>query len=148
MTYLHRQPWGLLNQFSRELSHAFDPYNAYHDDDKESVSASDWTPAVNIQEFEDRFVIHADIPGVAPEDIEINMDNGILTISGTRIVADSDRKQTFKRSECPQGTFLRRFTLPDTTDAEKVAARSSNGVLEVTIPKHARVQPRTITVQG
>jgi HSP20 family protein len=101
---------------------------------------------VDIREEEDRFVLHADIPGVKPEDIEVTMENGVLTISGSREETSRSESNGYRRVERVSGRFFRRFTLPDTANAEEIRAKSHNGVLEVIIPKHARVMPRRISV--
>ncbi len=109
---------------------------------------SDWAPAVDIVEEKDRFILRADIPGVAREDIEISMEDGILTIAGERQTDKHEEAEGVKRFERVSGKFYRRFTLPETADAEGIAARSANGILEVTIPKQPEVQPRRITVEA
>jgi HSP20 family protein len=105
-------------------------------------------PAVDIKEEENRFVIEADIPGVEPKDIEIAMENGVLTIRGERKIESQQEGKEYKRVERVYGAFYRRFSLPDTADAESVSATGKNGVLQITIPKKAVAQPRRITVQG
>jgi HSP20 family protein len=92
-------------------------------------------------------VLHADVPGVDPTDIELQMENGVLTLRGERKSEVKEEKDNYHRVERVTGSFYRRFTLPDTADAENISAKSVNGVLEVRIPKQARVQPRRIEVQ-
>lgn len=146
MTMMRYEPWSILNQFSSELNRMFDRNLPAKADDT-SVSACDWVPAVDIREEENRFLIHADIPGVDPKDIDIHMENGVLTISGQRQGESREEHEGYRRIERSRGTFLRRFTLPDTADADKITARSNNGVLEVIIPKHDKVQPRKISIE-
>ena len=106
-----------------------------------------WTPAVDIKEEEQGFVIYADIPGVSPEDIEITMENGVLTIKGERSVEHTEGDdKSYKRVERVYGSFYRRFALPDSADAERISASGKNGVLEVIIPKKPVAQPRRIEV--
>ena len=109
---------------------------------------SDWAPAVDIVEENDRFILRADVPGVAREDIDVSMEDGILTIAGERQTEKHEEVEGVKRFERVSGKFYRRFTLPETADAEGIAARSANGILEVTIPKLPEVQPRRITVEA
>lgn len=116
--------------------------------DSVETSVSDWAPAVDIVEEKDRFVLRADVPGVAREDIEVAMEEGVLTISGERHTERHEDAEGVKRFERVSGKFYRRFTLPETADAEGIAARSANGILEVTIPKQPEVQPRRITVEA
>ncbi|MFP4244636.1 MAG: Hsp20/alpha crystallin family protein, partial [Ectothiorhodospira sp.] len=112
------------------------------------AGVSDWVPAVDIREEKDAYVLHADVPGVDPKAIEVHMENGVLTIRGDRKEESTEERENYKRVERVRGSFYRRFSLPDTADAERISARSVNGVLEVRIPKQEKVQPRRITVEG
>jgi HSP20 family protein len=114
--------------------------------DNDSAIA-DWAPPVDIIEEKDRFVLRADAPGVNPDDIEISMENGVLSIAGSREQEKSEEREGLRRIERVSGRFYRRFTLPDTADSENVAARYEKGILEVTIPKQAQVLPRRIAVE-
>ena len=104
------------------------------------------TPAVDIQEENDRFVVRADMPGVAAKDIEVSAEDGKLTIRGTRATRDRVNEDGFEHIEREAGTFLRRFTLPESAQAEAIKARYTDGVLEIAIPKQPRVEPKRITV--
>ncbi len=137
-----------MNQLYKELDRLFDArLGSDGGEDSSRVATCDWVPPVDIKEEADRFVILADLPGMDPKDIDITMEAGMLTIRGERPGAEQDAA-AFKRSERPRGTFYRRFGLPDTADAEKISARGHNGVLELIIPKHQRVQPRRINVES
>ncbi len=111
-------------------------------------SATDWIPAVDIFEEKDRFVVRADIPGVDPADIDVNMDGGILSISGERHAEDRSDVDGVSRYERATGRFSRRFTLPEFADADGIKALSQNGILEISIPKQPEIQPRRITVKA
>jgi len=147
MAIVSYDPWATMNQLQDELNRAFSRVSAGNDDSGRIVT-SDWAPAVDIEEREDGFVLHADIPGVDPKAIEVSMEDGVLTIRGERDSVKDEEKDGFKRIERSHGTFYRRFALPDTADAEKISARGEHGVLVVTIPKMEKVQPRRITVQA
>lgn len=146
MSLVRYEPWGLLNQLSREFDRRLPSFGDQAENDS-AIATSDWTPAVDIKESEDAFHIVADVPGVDPKDIEVQMENGILTIKGERETSKEEEKEGYKRVERSYGSFYRRFNMPDTADSEKIAARSHNGVLEVTIPKQEKVQARKIEVQ-
>ena len=141
MTLLRYQsPWSLLgSSLQRELEPLRLP-------DLE-VDGGDWTPSVDIQERSDRFCIRADLPGVNPEDVEITLEGGCLTLRGSRHEEKTEDAQGFRRTERVQGIFHRRFSLPDTVDAEGVKAESRHGVIEITVPKREKAQPRRITVK-
>ncbi len=114
--------------------------------DDSSIVTSQWTPRVDIKEEAKRFVLFADIPGVDPEQIEVQMDKGILTIRGERIDEAVIETETFSRIERQHGSFHRRFSLPDSADAEGIEASGHNGVLTISIPKRAESTPRRIQV--
>lgn len=130
-----------------ELRQAFNQFFQTDDDrDGSSVVTSQWTPRVDIKEEADRFVILADLPGVDPEDVEVLMDKGILSIRGERQSEARDEGTSFSRVERRYGSFHRRFALPDSADPEGVTASGHNGVLEISIPKRPETTPRRIQV--
>ena len=139
-------PWRLLNQFHRDLDQMFARSGDESNGDS-AIATSAWVPTVDIKEDPQHFLIEADIPGVNPKDIEITMENGVLTIKGERKVESQDDGKNYKRVERMHGSFYRRFSLPDTADSDKISANGKDGVLQITIPKRALVQPRRINVQ-
>ena len=146
MSLIVRDPWQMLDQWRKEMDQVLGG-QALVRDDATRVVGSDWTPAVDIKEETDRFVLHADIPGVKPEDIEVSMENGVLTIRGERQHESQESAEGYKRLERQHGVFIRRFALPDSVDAEKIAATGKDGVLEVVLPKAQKQQARKITVE-
>jgi len=151
MALVRYEPWNLLNRLQKEfnLQNNLDPYaREVEDDDNSDVVTSHWRPAVDIKEEENRFVIYADLPGVDPKDIEITMEKGVLTLKGERSEETKEEHEGYKRVERTRGSFYRRFSLPDTADAELIEAEGKNGVLEITLPKHEKVQPRKIDVRS
>ncbi len=136
------EPWGVLQKFQDDVNRLF----ADREADGSHVVTSHWSPAVDIREDKDAFTLFADVPGVDANDIEITMENGVLTIKGERRWESAEERETFKRMERSRGTFYRRFSLPDTVDAERITARGVNGVLEIVIPKHEKQQPRRIQI--
>jgi HSP20 family protein len=152
MSAVRYEPINVLRRFQDEVNRVFnDDFHygraAAGGTDRSQVATSTWTPAVDVKEEATRFVIIADVPGVEPGNIEITMDNGVLTIKGERVSESRDEASGYSRVERASGSFYRRFSLPDTADEQAVAATSSHGVLEVSIPKKAAVQPRRIAVQ-
>jgi len=148
MNVVRYEPWGLLRRFQDDVNQLFGESRTglAGEGDQSSIVTSNWTPAVDIKEEDERFVLEADIPGVDPKDIEVTMDNGVLTIKGERKHESEEEANGYKRIERSYGTFYRRFSLPDSADAERVSAKGKDGVLEVSIPKLEKVQPRKITV--
>jgi HSP20 family protein len=101
---------------------------------------------VDFQEEDTRFVLRADVPGVALKDIEVTAEDGTLTIRGERRAREDAKSDGFERIERYTGTFLRRFTLPESAHAEGIKARCADGVLEIEIPKQPRVEAKRIAV--
>mgnify|MGYP003572097532 FL=1 len=141
-------PWNRFGQMQRELERMFNVRGGNRGDESTQSATADWVPAVDIKEEVNRFVVYADIPGVEPKDIEITMDNGVLTIRGERQNETQEESEGFKRVERTRGSFYRRFALPDTADVENISAKGSHGVLEVVIPKQEKAQPRRVTVEA
>lgn len=106
-----------------------------------------WSPAVDIVENENELILTADVPGVKMEDIDLRLEDGTLTLSGSRKFEAEKNKAGYHRIERAYGSFQRAFTLPDSVDAEKVSAQFENGVLKVTLPKKEVAKPRAIKVQ-
>jgi len=135
------EPWSMLQRMHDDLSRRFG-------EDTSSVATSRWAPAVDIKEEDRQFLITADVPGVDPKDIEVTMENGMLTVRGERKLETDRREDGYRRVERVHGAFYRRFSLPDYADAEKITAKVKNGVLEVVVPKTEKVQPRRIEVKA
>lgn len=114
---------------------------------QEPDAVADWLPAVDIREESGRYVLKADLPGVDPDDIEVTMEQGVLTIQGQRNKETHEETAGYARHERVRGSFMRRFTLPETANGEDISATTTNGVLELVIPKHPQLQPRKIEVR-
>jgi HSP20 family protein len=147
MTLVSYEPWSLVNRLHRQLDHVFNNTSAAAD--APNAPSVSWIPRVDIHEEAERFVVFADVPGVEAKDIDITAENGVLTIRGERRAQKKEADQSgYERIERTSGSFLRRFTLPDTANTETIKAKQTNGVLEVSIPKHPQVQPRRISVEA
>jgi len=142
MAITRYEPWGLLSQLQRELE------RAHEGTGEGSIATAEWAPAVDIKEETDKFVLQADIPGVKPEDIDVSMEDGVLTIKGEKKTESKVEKENYKRVERTYGSFYRRFSLPDTANPDAISAKSKHGVLEITIPKREAVQPKKINVSS
>ena len=129
-----------------EIKQVFDKF-FNEDADASSVVTSQWMPRVDIKEEADRFLIQADLPGVDPNEIEVQMDKGILSIKGERKTESLTESERYSRVERAHGVFYRRFALPDSANPDGVTASGRHGVLEITIPKRPETTPRRIQVQ-
>ncbi len=143
-----------LMRFSpmRELMSMHDQLNRLFDESVARGSAEvdygTWSPAVDLREEEDRFILQADMPGMKKEDIEINVENSVLTIRGERRFEQEVKKETYHRIERAYGKFTRSFTLPSRVKAEAISANYKDGTLEVVIPKAEESKPKRISIQG
>jgi len=145
MSLVHYQPWNSIEQLRNEMGRLLEGHPS--SEEGSSIATSDWVPAVDIKETDKEFLIHADIPGVDPNNIDVHMEDGMLTIKGERESERKEDREGYKRVERQHGTFYRRFSLPDTANADKISAKSNNGVLDITIPKQEKAQPRKIEVK-
>lgn len=148
MSLARYEPWGLMNQLHSEIDRLFDTRMSRLGEQEGQLATSDWVPAVDIKEETDRYVIYADVPGVNPADIEVDMADGVLSIKGQRYREKKEEREGYKRIERSRGSFFRRFSLPDTVNAEAISAKSRDGVLEIVIPKQEKVQPKRIQVES
>jgi HSP20 family protein len=143
MALVRYEPWSTLNQLHQQINRVFD--REYDAGGASSAATADWIPPADVEEYKDRFVLKLDVPGVDLNALDITLDQGVLSVSGERMrenAAEIERS----RSERPFGRFHRRFTLPDTADASAVHAAGRHGVVEITIPKQPKAQPRRIEI--
>lgn len=144
MTIVRYEPWTLMNRLHREIDQIFGDSFATPSASGEASVA--WVPSVDVHEEPERFVVHADLPGVEAKDIHVTTEDGMLTLRGERRFEKRASEKGFERLERVSGAFLRRFTLPDNALAEQIQARHVNGVLEITIPKRRAAEPKRVQV--
>ncbi len=142
MTVVRYEPWALVNRLQKDIDRLFGAPIAT------AADSGAWLPPVDIHEEANRFVVHVDLPGVDPKTVEITTEQGVLTIRGRREEVARENVEGYRRVERIKGEFQRRFSLPDTADAQGIRAKAANGVFEITIPKLAQVQPQRITVEA
>lgn len=112
----------------------------------EDSGLTTWSPAVDIYETENELVVKADLPDVSEKDIDVRVENNLLTIRGERKFEKSLSEDNYLRVERSYGTFSRSFSLPNTVNAEAIHAEYKNGVLTVTMPKREESKPRQVKV--
>jgi HSP20 family protein len=105
-----------------------------------------WAPAVDIYEQENNIVIKAEVPGVDPKDVDIRLENNVLTIKGERKFDNEVKKENYHRVERAYGVFTRSFTLPTVVDPNAIKAEYKDGVLRVTLPKREEAKPKQIQI--
>jgi len=141
MTIVRYEPWALVQRLQRRFDEAF----------AEGVGSSQavsWIPSVDVHETNEKFLVRADLPGVDPKDIEITTEQGTLTLRGERRSEKTSDSDSAHRVERLSGTFLRRFTLPANARVDAITATHIHGVLELSIPKEPKPEPRRIKVEA
>src|SRR5262245_16087879 len=138
MTVVRYEPWSLLNRLRREADENFET----------TTREPSFTPAVDIHEEPKQFVVRADLPGVKPTDIEITAEKGVLSLRGSRNFEQKNDDGHYSRVERVSGRFVRTFTLPENVATDQINAKFKDGVLELSIPKVAKAEPRKIEVQA
>ncbi|HXD57819.1 MAG TPA: Hsp20/alpha crystallin family protein [Thermoleophilaceae bacterium] len=130
------KPEPFSTEFNRLFDTLFQPVN----------SSQRWAPAMDLVEADDHFVLKADLPGLADDDVNIEVQDGTLTISGERKSENEKREKGWYRVERSFGRFSRSLSLPEGVDADKIEASFDKGVLEVRIPKPEERKPRRIEI--
>jgi len=132
----------LQNQMKRLFEDATQS-RARNDSSPDEFERADWTPAADIYETEENYLIAIDLPGVSREALEINVDDNRLVVKGARIVEES----TKQRTERPSGKFLRTFTVPGSVDQAQIGAEYKEGVLQVRLPKRKEQKSKRVQIR-
>ncbi|MCE2436823.1 MAG: Hsp20/alpha crystallin family protein [Pseudomonadales bacterium] len=147
MSIVRHDPWNTAFSLNADVSRWLEGMMRPRVGDPRSLS--NWVPAADVREESDSFVINADIPGVKLADIEVTMEDGVLSIKGERKLAQqSESDRYISRVERVHGTFMRSFQLPDSADPERVTASGRDGELSVRIAKREARVPRRIEVHA
>ncbi|HKC13129.1 MAG TPA: Hsp20/alpha crystallin family protein [Vicinamibacteria bacterium] len=105
-----------------------------------------WAPSVDIYEQNGNIVLKAELPGVDPKDVDVRVENNILTLRGERKLENEVKRENYHRLERAYGTFTRSFTLPNVVDTEKIKAEYKDGLLRMTLPKKDEAKPKQISI--
>ena len=134
----------VLNRFQDQMNRLLEDTMS---DSQDSISATaEWSPHVDILEYDDRFELYADMPGIGTSAIELALENNVLTVTGERAKLATSDEQRRVRFERPVGKFHRQFVLPNVADTDDITASSNDGVLQVIIKKKAEAKARKIEV--
>lgn len=140
----YTNPFAELQALQNQFGRLFD--SSANQNEEGSLMRGAWTPAVDVAEEGDNLILKAELPGMKEEDIEIEFENGLLTLKGERSFESEKSDRNYHRIERSYGKFVRSFNLPRSVDAEGIVANYENGVLEVTIPKREEAKPRQIRI--
>ena len=135
-----------LSRIQNELNHLMSMKPWDDIEDELFTLGTDWVPAVDVKTEKGHYLVRADVPGVSKDDIDIRLDNEMLTIRGSRKDEKKTEEDGFQRVERFSGSFFRRLTLPGSTDADNVKAKVRDGVLEITVPRQEAKAPKRIAV--
>ena len=131
----------IQNEMNRLFNSLFDnPVRAQAGD------ARQWIPPMDLVETADHYLLRADLPGLSEQDVNIELESNVLTISGERKLEHKQEKGGYRRIERAYGSFSRSLTLPEGVNPAAVAASFDRGVLEVRIPKPEQIKPRNVTI--
>lgn len=119
-----------------------------HELEDDSMISGSWIPACDIVETAEALIVRAEIPGVKRDDVDISLDNGVLTLRGQRELEQETQERTYHRIERSYGSFSRSFTLPRSVDAEKISAVYNDGVLEIRMPRREETRARQIRINA
>jgi HSP20 family protein len=148
MALIRWEPVRELNTIQSEMNRLFNTFfePSTPGNGGTTVAIRRWIPAMDLVESDDSFVLRADLPGLSEGDVNIELEDNILTISGERKAEHEERKEGYYRVERASGSFSRSLTVPEGVDPEAVEAHFDNGVLEVRIPKPEQRKPRKVAI--
>jgi len=147
MSLVRWDPFRELEDVSARLNRLFSQPLARQPADSGSMTLSDWTPAIDVQETDAEYVLKADLPEVKKEDVHVEIQDGMLSVRGERQQEKEEKGKRFHRVERAYGRFERRLSLPNEVDTQKVAAEFKDGVLKVHLPKTATAKSRSVDVK-
>jgi len=143
---LERWPSELFG-VQREINKLFESFFQGGNQADEAFASSYWTPAVDIAEQENQYLVKMELPGVAREDVKISLESNILTVRGEKKQEKEEKDKNFYRVERSYGSFQRSFTLPSSVKSDKIDAVFKDGVLSVALPKSEEAKPKQIEVK-
>jgi len=147
MNLVRWNPLRELEEMSDQLNRFFSRQDTQRSNGKEIMTVADWTPSVDISETEVEFHIEAELPEVKKEDVQVTLDNGVLTLQGERKEEREEKGRKVHRIERSYGRFVRSFALPDLVDTAKVKAEFKDGILHLHLPKSEKARPKAIEVK-
>ena len=144
MALVRWDPVGELDGLQSDMNRLFDSF--FQGRTANGAGSRRWIPAMDLVETEDHLVLRADLPGMDEDDLDIEIKDGVLTVSGVRKAEHEDKREGFYRVERAFGSFSRSLSLPDGINADQVSANFDRGVLEVKIPKPEQTKPHRVQI--
>lgn len=135
--------FGDLTRMQQEMNRFFDDFFG---DRQSEIMQGNWLPAVDVSETESELVVRAELPGLSQNDIELNLQDNVLTLKGEKKQEQKEEKENYHRIERSYGSFSRSFTLPTTVKAEQIKATFKDGVLVISLPKSEEAKAKKIAI--
>jgi HSP20 family protein len=133
----------LQDRMNRVFDDAFRGQRGAHED---WALGGSWAPSVDIYEHNGNLVLKAELPGIDPKDVDVRVENNVLTLRGERKIDDEVKQESYHRVERSYGSFTRSFTLPNVVDTDKIKADFKDGVLQLVLPKREEAKPKQIAI--
>ena len=146
MALIRWEPVAELNSIQNEMNRLFNSFFEQPAPGRGNGGARRWMPAMDLVETADHYVLRADLPGLSDEDVNVQLEDNMLTISGERKAEHESEQEGYYRLERAFGAFSRSLTLPDGVEPDGVQAHFDRGVLEIRIPKPAQKKPRQVQI--
>lgn len=146
MSLVKWDPFVELEDVSKQLNRIFGKFPARTEPSRELLAMPDWAPNVDITETDTAYLIKGEIPGVSKEDVKVNIENGMLTMSGERKQEKEEKGRKFHRIERSYGSFMRSFRLPENVDETAIKAEFKDGMLNVTLPKSVQAKTKSTNI--
>ena len=132
-----------LSRMQQEMNRFFDEFFGER---RSELAEGAWVPSVDVSETDKELKVRAELPGMTQDDIELNLQDNVLTLKGEKKQEKKEEKENYHRTECCYGSFTRSLTLPVSVDQDKVQATFKDGILEITLPKSEEVKPKKISI--
>ena len=147
MAVVRWEPFRDLLTLQERMNRMFnDSYRGRGASEDDWALGGSWAPAVDIYEHEGNIVLTAELPGVDPKDVDVRVENNVLTLRGERKWSDDVQRESYHRVERAYGSFTRSFTLPNVVDTEKIKADFKEGMLKLVLPKREEAKPKQISI--
>lgn len=140
--------FSMLSDLQQEMNRFLQPSQFNRESRAANIMVTDWVPAIDIKDEGNQYVIKADVPGVDPKDIQVQMEDGALVIQGKREASHEEKTENYLFTERSRGTFYRSFSLPQSIESTKIKAKNINGVLTITVPKAEKSTAKKIPVES
>jgi HSP20 family protein len=148
MALMRWTPMGNLQSFQHEMNRVFNEFFGGGNGEEAGSGLGSWSPAVDIHETDDGYVLNAELPGVSKDDVHVDIHQNTLTLWGERKYESAVKDERYHRVERAYGAFRRSFVLPAKVDQDKVQATYKDGVLELHLPKSEAAKPKRIAING